>query len=390
MSVKNYLEAIEHVLESEMEARDDLIVLRPGARPAFDEDERDVVLPRLGEEALSVALGAALYGMRPVLDMRQERDAAAILRATIDMLPSEGWSGMTIIANMDDRDAFEELSGARLFAPVTPRQAAGFTRAALRVGGIALLATDQTLYGMEDDVPEDDDFILFPLAAISDEEAEQTAAEEGAGYAEESEDKESESAGCAEESEEKESENVSCAEELEEKESENAGCAEESEEKESENVSCAEESEEKESENAGCTEESEEKESECLGCANAAGDELKLGMTAMRALPFDRKRMLETAEELGLPAEELIGICMKRAEQRYGAFEWMYDQEALPGECAYLPVKEAFVWIGCDMMTIWYDAERMPNRSAALLLRGIKRIMEKPTLLIYDKEMDER
>ena len=119
---KNYLEAIEYVLDTELDARSDLICLRPGARRTFGEAERDMPLPRMGAKAFSVALGAALQGMHPVLDLMQESGAAGLLKEALEDLPADGLPAMTILACA--QDGLNDLPGVYVLEPETPRQAA--------------------------------------------------------------------------------------------------------------------------------------------------------------------------------------------------------------------------------------------------------------------------
>ena len=68
-----------------------------------------------------------------------------------------------------------------------------------------------------------------------------------------------------------------------------------------------------------------------------------------------------------------------------------YEAMALSGEAAFLPPEEenAAVWLGSDMLTISYDPAYMAHEEAAKLLRAVKRVLEMPLLLIYDKEYDK-
>jgi len=143
MSMKTYVEAIEYVLDSELDARSDLICLRPGARRALEEADRDLPLPRMGMHSVWVALGAALQGMHPVLDLRQENGAAEFLREALMELPGDAEPAMTVI--LCAGEGAESLPGAYVFAPKTPRQAAGFMRSALKMNRLTLLLADQTL-----------------------------------------------------------------------------------------------------------------------------------------------------------------------------------------------------------------------------------------------------
>ncbi len=381
MSKMTYLEAIEYVLGSEMEARDELIVFRPGARPALVEDERDIALPRLGTSSFSIAMGAALYGMHPVLDLRQEINAAAFLADALCALPAGTLPEMTVLLNADEKENLTDVQGVRVLAPVTPRQAAGFTRAALRSGRITVLAADQALYGMEDEVPGESDFMMLPLE-------EETGADEAqaAGTPEEAEMAADDAAGVLEDASDE------WAGEQDELSDDPAAAADDGAEDAAADEPAAEEDDAAD----GPDDDGAEEADAAADDAEKSGEpceqsKVMVCLPAMRSMPCSLKRLQDMAEELDAEAGLLIGRCMEHAAKRYGGFAWEHDRDALSGECAYLPAEDgASVWLGCDMLTVCYDPARIPHGHAALLLRGVRRLLEKPSLLIYDKEMDEK
>lgn len=357
MSTKTYLEALEFVLDSELEARLDVIVFRSGARRALEEAERDVPLPRMGSAAFSVALGAAMTGMHPVLDLRQESDAAALLKEALCALPAGVSPAMTVVVCAGDSNEYMDLPGVYALAPKTPRQAAGFARAALRSDRLNLLIADQTLFAEEDDVPEDGDFILLPLDGSEEPEAEES--EFKADEATEAEISEE----AAYEEAEREEVLIFLPEAAEE-------------------AAAPAAVEESLVPDAGDPVPEEE--------AESAQPERQMCLCAARAVPCDLKGLLALCNALEAPAETIIGRCMAHAARGLAPFEWQYEPEAAEGECAFLPPEEkaASLWLGRDMLTAAYDAARLSHGEAAAILRAVKRVLEKPQLLIYDKEYD--
>lgn len=352
MSKKTYVEAIEFVLDAELDARGDLICLRPGARRALEEAERDVPLPRMGGASVSMALGAFLQGMHPVLDLRQESGAAQLLKEAILALPAGTEPVMTIIACA--QDGLEELPGAYVFAPRTPRQAAGFMRSALKMKRLTLILADQALFAEEDEIPEDRGFTLLPL----DEEAEALTEEKAAGEGEAAE--------------------GICAE----AEAEGAG---ESLPEEGDPQQARERAEEAAYEEA-------EADPAPVVRIYAETPEKKAGsFPGMRQTACDLSQVRLLCAMLEMEAEDLIGRCAGHVLPVCGGFEMHYEADAPEGEAAFIPPEEegASLWLGYDRLTVSYDPAQMAHDEAARLLRAVKRVLERPQLLIYDKEYDE-
>lgn len=389
MSMKTYLEALEFVLDSEREAQHDLIVFRPGARRALEEAERDVPLPRMGSAAFSVALGASMTGMHPVLDLRQESDAAALLKEAVCALPPGVSPAMTVIVCAGDPEAYMDLPGVQSLAPKTPRQAAGFARAALRGDRLNLLIVDQTLFAEEDDVPEDSDFILLPLDGDVEPEAKEDG-EAGCGECladELAEAAEAMDAANADQDSDEEENFEETAYEATAEEDVLTAVPEEAEADvpAAEDECCA--PAEGDSETV-CADDSEsEAEGEEAESAPPAG---QMCFCATRMTPCDLKNLLSLCDMLEAPAEKMIGRCMAHAAAGRIPFEWQYESEAVEGECAFLPPVEEVVslWLGSDMLTVSYDAACLSHGEAAAILRAAKRVLEKPALLIYDKERE--
>jgi len=369
MSIKTYVEAMEFVLDTELDARQDLICFRPGARRAFGETERDVPLPRIGRKAFSVALGAALQGAHPVLDLRQESAAAQLLADGIMELPAGMTPVMTIIACAEDREQMLELPGAYVFEPKTPRQAAGFLRSALKMPRMTIVLADQALFAEEDDIPEERSFALLPL----------DDAEDAADIDEETAYEEAEARGAQ----------VIILDE------EAADAGEEIREAEGTSVEAADGEEE-----AGGAEEPESKEEDGCGKANAAEPSVcreeapvkkESAFPAMRQMVCDLSSVRSLCALLDMDEEMLIERCAGHVLPVFGGFELHMETDAPEGEAAFIPPEEesASLWLGSDRLTVAYAPSQMAHEDAAKLLRAVKRVLETPQLLIYDKEYDE-
>lgn len=407
MSRKTFLEALEGVLRREMELREEMMILRPGVRQALEADERDIALPDLGDAAFSAAVGIAMCGMRPVLDLRHTPDAAAVLLDSVSALTPGFAPDMTILTGAEDAELLMELSGLRVFYPQTPRQAAGFIRAALRGDRICLLIADEELAGMEDDVPDDDDFMLMPLSAadpMSEEDGEtgeDTDPAEDSGVADED-------TALAEFPEETDEDSV-LAGPCGGSDGEAASAGSDAD-VDSEEFSGETDKDGVLSEASGEADEGSVLAGPCAGSdgeaasadsndsadlAEPSGDAGEAIVPAaaisfrpaMRSVPWNAGRLRSLAEELDMDEERLAARCMERVAGR-GSVEWTYEADSLSGECAFLPVQDgqAHLWIGCDRLCLTWNAEALAGREAAGILRAAMRMLEKPTLLIYDKE----
>ena len=405
MSRMTYLEAIEYVLAAEMEARLELIVLRPGARPALEESERDVALPRMSRNSFSVALGASMAGMHSVLDLRQESACAEMLMEAVCALPADASPEMTILTGAEEAAMLMELPGVMVLQPKTPRQAAGFARAALRSSRLTLLIADQALAGEEDEIPEEADFMMLPLDGTeetpdAEEEtkpAEETAAEVCDEPAEEmpadfyEEPAEEASAETEDDTGDESAPEPGAAEEHTEEIEENADELDEA-------ADAAEEPAEIPSE--ACQEEQAPHEAEEPEEAPYSGtDEEQAAETekptahrfcSSRMTPIELARLHALAGLLGMPAETLAGRCTEHAMKRTASFGFVFEPEAEPGECACLAPghENALVWLGNDRLTVSYDADSLSHAQAGAMLRAVKRVLETPELLIYDKECE--
>ena len=430
MSRKTFLEALEGVLRREMELREEMMILRPGVRQALEADERDIALPDLGDAAFSAAVGIAMCGMRPVLDLRHTPDAAAVLLDSVSALTPGFAPDMTILTGAEDAELLMELSGLRVFYPQTPRQAAGFIRAALRGDRICLLIADEELAGMEDDVPDDDDFMLMPLSAadpMSEEDGEtgeDTDPAEDSGVADEDtalaefpeetdedsvlagpcggSDGEAASAGS---DADVDSEEFSGETDKDGVLSEASGEADEGSvlagpcagsDGEAASAETFDEPDEEMALTGSSGGEAASADSnDSADLAEPSGDAGEAIVPAaaisfrpaMRSVPWNAGRLRSLAEERDMDEERLAARCMERVAGR-GSVEWTYEADSLSGECAFLPVQDgqAHLWIGCDRLCLTWNAEALAGREAAGILRAAMRMLEKPTLLIYDKE----
>ena len=411
MSWMTYLEAIESVLSSELDERLDLIILRPGARRALEESERDIALPRMGKAAFSIAQGAAMTGMHPVLDLRQEKNCTdLLLEAVCDL--RLGAPALTVLVSAEEAELLMEIPGFLALYPKTVLEAAGFTRAALRSSRASMLIVDQMLFEEEEEIPDEPDFMLLPPEAmIRQEEMNAETAEEAESEESESvEEIEAEEYAPADDVGEDEAEEATAADNAVEDEAEETPAADAGETEAAEGAadhnaveaeaeeSAAEAGEEPLAEEEEAAEESEEEPEQAKeACAEEQKPEPSAeagrpvtgkGFCASRMLPCNMARLRALADELDMPCERLADLCMEHVSRQSAEFEWQMDAEAVEGECAFLPPvgKAASVWIGCDCLTVSYDPEQTAHTEAAALLRAVRRMLEKPTLLIYDKE----
>ena len=402
MSMKTYVEAIDFVLDSELDARRDLICLRPGARRALSEAERDLPLPRIGVKSVSVALGAALCGMHPVLDLMQESSAAQLLADAFYDLPVGMTPAMTVIVCAEDKEKIMDLPGAYVLQPKTPRQAAGFLRSALKLEKLTVLLADQTLFAEADDVPEERSFTLLPLEEPSveektDDQAAEKAAESGITEEQAYEEAENEEVRVITMTEEK------AFEEMEAGRVRVPAMTEEDayEEAEAEDVRVIEGDDE---EDEAAVRQDTEIDPMVLDPRQdepkhvfVRADEEDLAahkpgaFCASRSVPCDLTALRSLCALLEMDDEAMVTRCAGHVLPLYGGFELHYEADAPEGEAAFLPPVEenASIWLGSNMLTVSYDAAQMKHADAAQLLRAVKRVLEKPQLLIYDKEYDE-
>ena len=360
MSMRTYVEALEFVLDTELDARGDLICLRPGARRALGETERDVPLPRIGRKAFSVALGAALQGAHPVLDLRQEDHAAQLMEEAVMELPAGMSPVITVISCAQDAERFRALPDAYVFEPRTPRQAAGFLRSALKMPRLTIVLADQSLFAETDDIPEDRSFALLPLDNGGDID-EQTAYDEA----------EAEEAPVVMLDDEAAAHETEAAQRI----------ATEAE-------SAPGEAQEEPMEEAWICDEAPPENEEMNGKLAVGAQRL---LCPARMTKCDLTELHSLAEKLELDAEYLVERCAGHVLPDCGGFEMHYEPRACRDEAAFIPPVEevASIWLGNNMLTISYDALQLAHADAAKLLHAVKRVLEMPLLLIYDKEYEK-
>lgn len=375
MSFKTFQEAIESVLYREAALRDELIVLRPGARHALDDSERDVALPRLGPSAFSIALGAALAGMRPVLDLRNEPFTTSMLFDEISSRPISLHQGMTVILPAEDAGLLKSLPIMQILSPANPRQAAGFTRAALRSEKFTLLLCNPELADEEDEIPDDDDFMLLPADAAGTDEAGQPEEPQIAGPAEDGYFSPADSTLSKEELED----DMHVGKLLPYQPEPEACC----------NPSAPDSVQPAEEDCPAAPAFPQDAPGESVPdfpAANAAAP----SSLAMRSLTIDPTALDTLCAQLEAPRGLLVRYCMDVLYPDSAYFTWEYDEDALPGETAFLPPESepAFLWLGRDRLTLCYDANQLAPQAAVRLLRAAARLIQNPLLLIYDKERD--
>lgn len=111
---------------------------------------------------------------------------------------------------------------------------------------------------------------------------------------------------------------------------------------------------------------------------------------AARQTVCDLSALRSLCDLLQMEEAELVERCAGHVLPVYGGFELHYEPDAPESEAALIPPEEeaASIWLGSDRLTVTYDPAHMPHADAAKLLRAVKRVLEKPQLLIYDKEYD--
>lgn len=159
MSVKGYYEAMRDVLDGEMARDGRLMLLGDAAIWDFEpEGLRVPVLPEQDCGRAELAMGVALSGMKPLLDLRGAPDARCAL-ASLAMLSSHG----SLVALVEEGIAAGAAlpEGAAVYRLTDIRTAVGRFRRALRGQGISIClecaaATREAALPL----PDDDDFVL--------------------------------------------------------------------------------------------------------------------------------------------------------------------------------------------------------------------------------------
>lgn len=367
MSIKSYLQTVEAVLEKERQRNEQLIILRPGMRRSYTDAEREIGLPYMGAAAFSMALGAVMTGMHAVLDLRDDAQCSEWLSEAVLCLPQNACPAITIIIGAQEANTAGAVYGVQRFFPKTPRQAAGFLRAALRCEGMTMVVLDEEYSDMIDDVPDEYDF-----AWLSNENPAQDDLWEDIVEAQ---------APCAVQQTFFEENTDDPTDEIDEEQPwEDVQPEEKNETEETEEVG---ETEEAEGTMQGENQTMQQSENICPK-QPASG----MNMCATRMISYCPERLEALCAELSAPMQTLVEKCVMRVYERFPSFECRYEEEAAASECAFIPPEQedAAIWIGRDRISVAYNAAKVSHDSAARMLRELCRLLNKPTLLIYDGE----
>lgn len=217
-------------------------------------------------------------------------------------------------------------------------------RAALRSERICLFIADESLMEEEDEIPEDADFMLMPPTAIDDAEE---GGEERIFQPEDA-----------------------ASNDLEKKPKEET----QTDGEEQESVS------------------GEGKEMNWMNSEEAESfvrQKSGISQTGMRSVPWNAEKLCTLAKELEMSEEALAARCVESAAGGILSI-WEYERDSFSGECVFLlnEEEETRLWIGCDRLCLTWNLGKVSKEKAAGLLHGVLRKLEKPTLLIYDKECE--
>ncbi len=200
MSQVTYAEAIRHALIEEME-RDERVILlgedialyggafrvTRGLARKFG-SERVINTPISENSFVGVAVGAALMGLRPVVEimfmdfialaMDQMVNHAAKLhyiyggQARVPLVvrtPAGAGRGYGASHSQSLEAWFVHTPGIKVVAPSTPRDAHGLLKAAIRDDNPVLFVESKLLYGVKGQVPDSDEVVPIGRAAVARE-----------------------------------------------------------------------------------------------------------------------------------------------------------------------------------------------------------------------------
>lgn len=183
---KTFLEATVATIVEEMRADPTVFTMGQdirggvyGAYPLAEFGERVRSLPISEAANVGAAIGSAMTGMRPVLDMT----IATFLYSAMDQIVNQAaksrflfggqarlplvirctmFYGSSQAAHHNDRAyaMFMHVPGLKIVVPSSPVNAKGLMRAAIRSNDPVLVFEDSTLWGTRGDVPVDPDFII--------------------------------------------------------------------------------------------------------------------------------------------------------------------------------------------------------------------------------------
>lgn len=140
---------------------------------------RVVTTPALEDAATGLAVGAALAGLRPVVEFRSwavALEAVHYILATVPEIASLSGSAMAVpivfrgrngwapgAAGSDGRcyaSLFAQVPGLKVVMPATPADAKGLLKAAIRDPSPVVVLEHEMLYGETGPVPASDDFVV--------------------------------------------------------------------------------------------------------------------------------------------------------------------------------------------------------------------------------------
>ncbi|MHB8384155.1 MAG: transketolase C-terminal domain-containing protein [Candidatus Binataceae bacterium] len=117
--------------------------------------------PPADASLVAIAIGAAIGGLAPVLEMR----SCALALAASGRLMSDRRLAIVIRAPLGGDGALASISisngdpAVRVIAPVSPADAKGMLKAAVRQAGPVIVLEHRELYGLSGEVPADPDWI---------------------------------------------------------------------------------------------------------------------------------------------------------------------------------------------------------------------------------------
>ena len=193
---QNFLEATVSAIVEEMRADPAVFAMGQdirggiyGAYPLEEFGERVRSLPISEAANVGAAIGSAMTGMRPVLDMT----IATFLYSAMDQIVNQAaksrflfggqaklplvirssmFYGSSQAAHHNDRAyaMFMHVPGLKIVVPSSPVNAKGLMKSAIRSDDPVLVFEDSTLWGMRADVPVDPEFVIpFGKAEIRQE-----------------------------------------------------------------------------------------------------------------------------------------------------------------------------------------------------------------------------
>ena len=191
MAVMTYREALNHALREEMERDDRVFVIgeevgvyggaykvTQGLLKKFGE-RRVVDTPICESGFTGVGIGAAMVGLRPVVEMMTFNFALLALDQIVNhaakmhymsggqytiplVIRGPGGPAHQLAAQHSQsmESYFYHVPGLKVVRPTTPRDAKGLLKSAIRDDNPVIFIESETLYGVKGEVPEDPDFVI--------------------------------------------------------------------------------------------------------------------------------------------------------------------------------------------------------------------------------------